>query len=70
MSRITASFVAAIAKVWHRFEPQGQDLDTLAEMLAPMDEAGETLSATIEFDMQPSDYQLGLEAMSQPVDRR
>jgi len=41
MSRITADFVAALARVWHRFEPPGQDMETLADMLAPMDDAGE-----------------------------
>ena len=35
MSRITADFVAALARVWHRFEPPGQDMETLADMLAP-----------------------------------
>ena len=50
MSGITSEVVALIAKVWHRFEPSREDADTLAGMLAPMDDAGEELSARIEFD--------------------
>ena len=64
MSDITGDFVAALARVWHRFEPHGQDVDTLAAMLAPMDDAGEALAGDVEFDMEPSDYLLGLEAMA------
>ena len=65
MSRITADFVAALARVWHRFEPPGQDMETLSQMLAPMDDAGEEMSAGVDFDMEPSDYLLGLDAMSE-----
>ena len=60
MSRINADFVGAMARVWHRFEPPNQDLDTLAAMLAPMDDAGEVVAEEIEFDMEPSDYLAGL----------
>ena len=62
MSRITGAFATAIARVWHRFEPPGQDMEALAEMLAPMDDAGEARSAKLHFDMEPSDFALGLEA--------
>ena len=68
MSRISGDFVTALARIWHRFEPQGQDVEALAEMLAPMDDAGEVLSARVEFDMEPSDYQLALDAMSKRKD--
>ena len=55
MSHITTDFVAALARVWHRFDPPGQDMETLAEMLAPMDDAGEDMSHAMDFDMEPSD---------------
>ena len=64
MSRISGEFVAALAEVWHRFEPEAADAQSLAEMLAPMDDAGETMAANVEFDMEPSDYLTGLEAMA------
>jgi len=61
MSKITGTFVLSLAKVWHRFEPADQDMEALAEMLAPMDDAGETFSRDIGFDMEPSDYELALD---------
>lgn len=64
MSDIDAEFVKRLAKVWHRFEPAGQDLDQLAEMLRPMDDAGEALAPGVGFDMEPSEYLAGLEAMA------
>lgn len=64
MSHLSGKFVAALARTWHRFEPPEQDLEILAGMLRPMDEAGEALSAHVEFDMEPSDYLVGLEAMA------
>lgn len=69
MSRITGDFVAALARVWHRFEPAGQDMDALAEMLAPMDDAGEALSKDVGFDQEPSDYATALHAMAVSKDR-
>lgn len=69
MSRITGDFVAALARVWHRFEPAGQDMEALAQMLAPMDDAGEALSKDVEFDQQPSDYATALHAMAESKDR-
>lgn len=69
MSEIDADFVAAIARIWHRFEPADQDLTALAEMLAPMDDAGESLSTKVGFDMEPADYLTGLEAMAKGPDR-
>ena len=66
MSHITAEFVAALARVWHRSDPEQQKVDseTLAQMLAPMDDAGEALSGNVAFDMEPSDYLTGLAAMA------
>jgi len=69
MSRITADFFAALARVWHRFEPPGQDMETLADMLAPMDDAGEDMSHAVDFDMEPSDYVAGLEALAEDGER-
>ena len=60
MSAITGSFVAALARIWHRFDPPAGDVDTLATMLAPMDDAGESLAGRVEFDMEPADYLAGL----------
>jgi hypothetical protein len=68
MSRITADFVATLARVWHRFEPAGQDMETLAEMLAPMDDAGEALSGNVDFDQEPADYDTALRAMAASKD--
>jgi hypothetical protein len=64
MSRITGKFVTRLADVWHRFELQDQDAESLAEMLAPMDDAGEVMAESIDFDMEPSDYLAGLESMA------
>ena len=64
MPDLDHEFVARLARTWHRFEPQGQDLDKLADMLRPMDEAGERLSARVDFDDEPSDYHLGMAQMS------
>jgi hypothetical protein len=64
MDPISGDFVAALARTWHRFELPEQDREILAAMLRPMDEAGEELSAHVEFDMEPSDYLLGLDAMA------
>lgn len=64
MEKISGSLVATLARVWHRFDPRGQDLEGLAGMLAPMDEAGERLSERIGFDMEPADYLIGLDDVS------
>ena len=69
MSRITDQFVATLAHVWHRFDPPQADTTTLADMLAPMDDAGEALADDVEFDMEPSDFILGLEATAASEDR-
>ena len=69
MSRISAEFVATLARVWHRFDPPGQDMEALSEMLAPMDDAGEEMSHAVDFDMEPSDYQVGLAAVAEDEER-
>ncbi|NKB59630.1 MAG: hypothetical protein GKS00_25200 [Alphaproteobacteria bacterium] len=69
MSLITGDFVAKLAKVWHRFTLSDQDSETLATMLAPMDDAGEAVSGDIEFDMEPSDFDIALEKLAAPRDK-
>ena len=69
MSRISAEFVATLARVWHRFDPPGQDMQALSEMLAPMDDAGEDMSHAVDFDMEPSDYLAGLQALAEDGER-
>ena len=64
MSDIDADLVRALARVWHRFEPAGQDLEELANMLAPMDDAGEALAGKVGFDMEPADFLLGMTDMA------
>lgn len=68
MSKISADFALTLARVWHRFEPAGQDMQGLATMLAPMDDAGERLSADVEFDMEPADFTASLAAMAKHSD--
>jgi hypothetical protein len=66
MRRLTGPFVAALARVWHRFDAPEQDVEMLAQMLAPMDEAGERLAQRMRFDMEPADFLHGLDAESEP----
>ena len=61
MSAINGKFVAILARVWHRF--------TLANMLAPMDDAGEAVADDIQFDMEPSDFNAALEELAISKDR-
>lgn len=37
-------------------------------MLAPMDNAGEAVSETMQFDREPSDFDRALEELAPPVD--
>ena len=60
MRKLTGAFVAQIAMVWHRFILEQDDGEDLAAMLAPMDEAGEVIASGMLFDMEPSDFELGL----------
>ena len=69
MSGITDEFVAMLARVWHRFTPQTDDAETLANMLTPMDDAGEAVADDIQFDMEPSDFVAALEELATPQDK-
>ena len=64
MSGITGEFVSLIATIWHRFSLSKAESELLADMLAPMDEAGEDLSGQLEFDMEPSDFMFTLEQLA------
>lgn len=68
MSDITGDFVAMMARIWHRFTLPSDDAAPLAGMLAPMDAAGETVSETMQFDREPSDFDRALEELAPPVD--
>ena len=58
MGEINTAFVKLIATVWHRFTPSNEEASTLADMLIPMDLAGEEVSENFEFDDEPSDFNL------------
>ena len=68
MSEITSELVSAIARVWHRFRLSEPESRSLAEMLRPMDDAGEAASESLAFDAVPADYELALEALAEPED--
>lgn len=68
MSDITGNFVAMMARVWHRFALPATDAEPLAGMLAPMDDAGETASGELRFDMEPSGFDRALEELAPPVE--
>ena len=63
MSGITSEFVKTIASIWHRFSLENEEADTLTNMLAPMDDAGEEVSSSITLDLEPSDYNRALEEL-------
>ena len=63
MSGITSEFVKTIASIWHRFSLGNQEAKILTNMLAPMDDAGEEVSSSIKFDLEPSDYNRALEEL-------
>ncbi|MBH67361.1 MAG: hypothetical protein CMM58_03320 [Rhodospirillaceae bacterium] len=65
MSAIKGDFVKLIASVWHRFVIAQQEAETLADMLVPMDDAGEEVAEYIEFDYEPSDFYLTLEELAE-----
>ena len=56
MGEINTAFVKLIANVWHRFTPSNEEASTLADMLIPMDLAGDEVSENFEFDDEPSDF--------------
>ena len=64
MGGITGEFVARLAAVWHRFTLPENDSDSLAEMLAPMDAAGERVATQVEFDMEPADFEGSLSRLA------
>lgn len=70
MSKIDDDFVRRVANTWHRFEPGDDASAGLAEMLQPMDEAGESVSRLMHFDREPSDFLRGLEALSRTPQRK
>ena len=65
MSEINDSFVKLISSVWHRFTPSNSDASILADMLKPMDIAGEEIAENIEFDDEPSDFNTALEELAE-----
>jgi hypothetical protein len=65
VSEINDSFVKLISRVWHRFTPSNNDALTLADMLKPMDIAGEEVAENIEFDDEPSDFNTALEELAE-----
>lgn len=64
MGEINTAFVKLIATVWHRFTPPNEEASTLADMLIPMDLAGEEVSENFEFDDEPSNFNLALEELA------
>ena len=64
MGGITGDFVARLAAVWHRFTLLKSDGESLAEMLAPMDAAGERVASQVDFDMEPSDFEGSLSRLA------
>ena len=40
MSVITSDFIKLVASIWHRFSLENDEAETLTNMLAPMDDAG------------------------------
>ena len=70
MSGITGNFVAMMAQAWNRITLPSKDEGPLASMLAPMDAAGEDIANTLQFDMEPSDFDRALEELAPPVDER
>ena len=64
MGEINTAFVKLIATVWHRFTPSNEEASTLADMLIPMDLAGEEVSENFEFDDEPSNFNSALEELA------
>ena len=70
MSGITGNFVAMMAQAWHRITLPSKDEGPLASMLAPMDAAGEDIANTLQFDMEPSDFDRALEELASKANKR
>ena len=64
MGEINTAFVKLLATVWHRITPSNEEASTLADMLIPMDLAGEEVSENFEFDDEPSDFNSALEELA------
>ena len=64
MGEINTAFVKLISTVWHRFTPSNEEASTLADMLIPMDLAGEEVSENFEFDDEPSNFNSALEELA------
>ena len=64
MGGITGDFVGRLAAVWHRFTLPKSDGESLAEMLAPMDAAGERVASQVDFEREPSDFEGSLSLLA------
>ena len=64
MGEINTAFVKLIATVCHRFTPSNEEASTLADMLIPMDLAGEEVSENFDFDDEPSNFNSALEELA------
>ena len=63
MRSITGDFVAKLATICRLTLPE-EDRETLADMLVPMDEAGERVAKHLEFDMEPADFDAAMEDLA------
>ena len=45
-----------MARVWHGISLEADDAAVLADMLVPMDDAGEELATRLGFEMEPSEF--------------
>ena len=64
MSKIDAEFVRELARRWHRVELDDGASAVLAEMLAPMDDAGERQAERVGFDMEPASFGAALDELA------
>ena len=64
MASITGDFVDRLAAVWQRSSVSKEDCETLAEMLVPMDKAGERAVRHLAFDMEPADFDAAIEELA------
>lgn len=58
MSAIDGPFVRALARIWHGIELDDGEAETLARMLAPMDAAAEHEARQLDFEAEPSAFEL------------
>ena len=64
MNYLTADFVSHLAQVWHHCTLPQTECEILAEMLVPMDKAAKKIADQVDFDMEPSEYELEMVALS------